>query len=164
MIDDGLFALNVLLCDLGVKVQEFQERFGLAVLVVGFGELGENFFCFGCVAEAEVCLCPEELELFVVRSLGEGFVEHRERLVEVLLCDGVFECRLETLFVRDVKFFEALLEVRFGEHSLDDVCNLSFVDDVDFGDGLHAEHLDEAHVFAIVATDNAERKVHACRK
>ena len=45
VINDGFFALNVFLGGFGVEVQQFQQRFRFAVLVVGFGELGEYRFC-----------------------------------------------------------------------------------------------------------------------
>ena len=164
VIDDGFFALDVFLGDFGVEVEKFQERFRFAVLVVAFDKLGENFFCLFGIAEAEACLGPQKQKLLVVGRLGEGVVQCRDGFVKALFGDGLFEFVHQTGFVGDVEFFEALLEVGFGEHALDDVCNLAFVHHVNLGNGLHAEHLDEAHVFAVIATDDAKRKVKACGK
>ena len=164
VIDNRFFALDVFFGGFGVEVEKFQKRFCFAVLVVTFNKLVQNFLGLCRIAESEACFGPQELELFIVRVLGESIVEHRERLVKVLLGDGVFECHLEALLVGDEELFEAFLEVRFWENSLDDVCDLSFIDHVDFRNGLHAEHLDESHVFAVVATHDAKREVHACGK
>ena len=75
MIDYCFFALNIFFGDFGMEVEKFQERFCFAVLVVAFVEFGKNFFSFGGVAESKAYLCPQKLELFVVRGFGKSFVQ-----------------------------------------------------------------------------------------